>query len=97
MKKSAISLVFSLLALFAITVVAAAQSIRYTVQLEATQALDLALEKLKGFKGQGLDAYIVKTEVQGKGTFYRIRVGNFPTKADASKYGAELRRLGFSS
>lgn len=97
MKKSGLSLVFSLLALFAITVVAAAQTIRYTVQLEATQALDIALEKLKGFKGQGLDAYIVKTEVQGKGTFYRIRVGNFPTKADASKYGTELRRLGFSS
>jgi sporulation related protein len=97
MKKSGLSLVFSLLVLSALTGLAVAQSTRYTVQLEATQTLDIALAKVKGFKGQGLDAYIVKTEVQGKGTFYRIRVGNFPTQADAKKYGTDLQRLGFSS
>src|SRR5262245_13944174 len=97
MKKSSLSLVFSLLVLSAITGLAVAQSTRYTVQLEATQTLEIALEKVKGFKGQGLDAYIVKIDVQGKGTFYRIRVGNFPTQADARKYASDLQRLGFSS
>jgi hypothetical protein len=97
MKKSGLSLVFSLFVLLWVNGHAAAQSTRYTVQLEATQELGIAQEKVKGFKGQGLDAYIVKIDVQGKGTFYRIRVGNFPTKADASKYAADLQRLGFSS
>jgi SPOR domain len=97
MKKSGLSLVFSLFVLLGINGHAAAQSTRYTVQLEATQVLEIALEKVKGFKGQGLDAYIVKIDVQGKGTFYRIRVGNFPTQADARKYATDLQRLGFSS
>jgi SPOR domain len=97
MKKSGLSLVFSLLVLLGINGQAAAQSTRYTVQLEATQELEIALGKVKGFKGQGLDAYIVKIDVEGKGTFYRIRVGNFPTQADARKYGTDLQRLGFSS
>jgi hypothetical protein len=97
MKKSGLSLVFSLLVLLGINIHTAAQSTRYTVQLEATQELDVALNKVKGFKGQGLDAYIVKIDVQDKGTFYRIRVGNFPTQADAKKYAADLQRLGFSS
>jgi hypothetical protein len=97
MKKSGLSLVFSLLVLLAVNGQAAAQSTRYAVQLEATPEVDVALEKVKGFKGQGLDAYVVKTEVPGKGTFYRIRVGNFPTLADAKKYGTDLQRLGFAS
>jgi sporulation related protein len=97
MKKSGLSLVFSLFVLLGISGHAAAQSTRYTIQLEATPELEVALEKVKGFKGQGLDAYIVKTDVQGKGTFYRIRVGNFPTQAGARKYAADLQRLGFSS
>jgi SPOR domain len=97
MKKSGLSLVFSLFVLLGINGQAAAQSTRYTVQLEATQVLEIAQQKVKGFKGQGLDAYIVKIDVQGKGTFYRIRVGNFPTQADARKYGTDLQRLGFSS
>jgi SPOR domain len=97
MKKSGLTLVFSLFVLLGINGHAAAQSTRYTVQLEATQTLEIALEKVKGFKGQGLDAYIVKIDVQGKGTFYRIRVGNFPSQADARKYATDLQRLGFSS
>jgi SPOR domain len=97
MKKSGLSLVFSLFVLLGINGHAAAQSTRYTVQLEATPELETALEKVKGFKGQGLDAYIVKIDVQGKGTFYRIRVGNFPSQADARKYATDLQRLGFSS
>jgi SPOR domain len=97
MKKSGLTLVFSLFVLLGINGDAAAQSTRYTVQLEATQTLEIALAKVKGFKGQGLDAYIVKIDVEGKGTFYRIRVGNFPSQVDARKYGTELQRLGFSS
>jgi hypothetical protein len=97
MKKSGLSLVFSLFVILGINGQAAAQSTRYTVQLEATQTLEIAQEKVKGFKGQGLDAYIVKIDVQGKGIFYRIRVGNFPTQADARKYATDLQRLGFSS
>jgi CHAT domain-containing protein/Tfp pilus assembly protein PilF len=76
---------------------ASAQAILYTVQLEATPALEAAQEKVKQIKAQGMDAYILKSEVKGKGTFFRIRVGNFPTQSDAQKYGADLQEKGIAS
>jgi CHAT domain-containing protein len=66
----------------------------YTVQVEATPALETANEKVKGLRTRGVDAYIVKSSVKGKGDFFRVRAGNFPSIAEANKYGAELKEKG---
>ncbi|HKX31912.1 MAG TPA: SPOR domain-containing protein [Blastocatellia bacterium] len=87
---------FSLVVLLSLPTAAKAQA-RFTVQLEATPELSVAQDKVKQYKGQGLDAYIVRTEVPGKGTFYRIRVGLFDTQADAKSYIGQLQKLGFGS
>jgi CHAT domain-containing protein/Tfp pilus assembly protein PilF len=70
------------------------QSPAYTVQLEATPALETAQERAKRLRELGVDAYIVKNKVKGKGILFRVRAGNFPTQAEAQKYGAQLQRNG---
>ncbi len=94
MIKLAFRVIYSFSVLLALTGLAAAQTTRYAVQLEAAPAVEAAQEKVKQLKAQGLDAYIVKSQVPGKGTFYRIRVGNFPNQADARKFGADLQKQG---
>jgi CHAT domain-containing protein/Tfp pilus assembly protein PilF len=76
---------------------ASAQTAIYTVQLEAVPALETANEKVKGLKAQGVNAYIVKCKVKGQGTFFRVRVGKFPTRTEARKYGADLQEKGIAS
>jgi len=69
----------------------------YTVQVEASPALESAQEIVKRLKKQGVDAYIVKRGIKDKGTFFRVRSGTFSTQAAAQKYGAELRERGVTS
>jgi CHAT domain-containing protein/Tfp pilus assembly protein PilF len=73
---------------------ASKRAMPYTIQFEASPALETAQEKVKELKSQGIDAYIVKTEVKGKGTFFRVRAGNFRTQTEAQNYGADLRGRG---
>jgi SPOR domain len=94
MMKSAQHVVFSLIVLVCFTGFAAAQADRYAVQLGAAPTLEGAQELVKKLKDKGLDTYIVKSEVAGKRTFYRVRAGKFPTQAEARKYGADLQQKG---
>jgi CHAT domain-containing protein len=73
---------------------AAAQAKPYTVQIEATPALETAQETVKRLRAQGVDAYILKRQAKGKGTLFRVRAGKFPSLAEANKYGADLREKG---
>jgi CHAT domain-containing protein len=75
-------------------VLASAEANPYTVQLEATPEFETAQERVKSFTTRGLNAYIVKSEVKGKGTFFRVRAGNFRTQTEAQKYGADLQERG---
>jgi SPOR domain len=84
----------SLFVLLLITGFAAAQVTQYTVQLEALLQLENAQERVQQLKAQGLDAYIVKSQVAGKGTLFRVRVGKFPNQNEARKYGASLQTRG---
>jgi hypothetical protein len=97
MKKSSSLAVISLIILFCFSEIATAQTNRFTVQLEAAPTVEAAQERVKQFQAQGLDAYIVKSQVPGKGTFYRIRVGMFPNQAEARKYGTDLQKQGIVS
>jgi CHAT domain-containing protein len=76
---------------------ASVQITTYTLQLEASPALETAQEKVKRLRAQGVDAYIVKSMVKGKGVFFRVRAGNFPTQAEAIKYGSELQEKGIAN
>jgi CHAT domain-containing protein/Tfp pilus assembly protein PilF len=73
---------------------ASAHAIPYTVQIEASPAIKTANEKVERLKAQGVDAYIVKSKGKGKGIFFRVRVGTFPTQAAAQEFGVDLQRKG---
>ncbi|HMV47107.1 MAG TPA: SPOR domain-containing protein [Blastocatellia bacterium] len=85
------TLLFLLLSLTTFTI---AQSVPYTVQLEAAQTQTEADQKVAQLKAKGIEAYILKSVVAKKGTFYRIRVGMFPNANEARKFGASLKQQG---
>lgn len=84
-------------ALLVLNVVVAAQGGRFTVQLEAAPTLAEAQEKVNQFKAKGVQAYIIKSQVPGKGTFFRVRVGVFSNQNHARKFGDDLQRQGLVS
>lgn len=73
---------------------ATAQGVRYTIQLEAAPTLAEAEARVAELKTKDVFAYIVKSQVPGKGTFYRVRVGLYPTMPAARQAGADLQRRG---
>jgi hypothetical protein len=73
---------------------ALAQAGRFAVQLEALPSRAEADTKVNQLKAQGVQAYIVKSLVPGKGVFFRIRVGNFTSRDIANRYGQQLKTQG---
>ncbi len=63
---------------------------QYIVQIAASKDSVYADELVVKLKQKGFNGYIVKAKVPGKGTFYRVRVGAFDDRKDAS---ALLNRL----
>ncbi|MBO0800238.1 MAG: CHAT domain-containing protein, partial [Blastocatellia bacterium] len=57
------------------TELASSQANPYTIQLGSTPEFKAAEEKVKGLRTRGLNAYLVKSEVKGKGEYYRVRAG----------------------
>ena len=70
------------------------QKTRYTVQLEAAPTKAEAKARVNQLKTKDVLAYIMKSVVPGKGTFYRIRVGTFPNMIEAKRFGEDLVRRG---
>jgi cell division septation protein DedD len=65
-----------------------------TIQVASYKTAGEAQQVVTRLKGAGVDARVVKAEVPGKGTWYRVQAGRFTTEADASKYAGELRAKG---
>lgn len=64
----------------------------FTLQLGASQNRDDAERMVSRLREKGYAPYIVSAEVAGKGTFYRVRMGSFPTKEAASRYLEDFKR-----
>ena len=76
---------------------AGAQGTTYTVQIKASPTRAEAEEEVRQLKAQKISAYIVKSDVPGKGVFYRVRAGVFTTRNDANRFGADLQQRGVVS
>jgi hypothetical protein len=85
---------FSLIIVLLLVGLAVAQAVKYTVQFEAAPTKEAAEEKVKQLEAKDVQAYIVKSFIPGKGTFYRVRAGLFPNQNEAKKFGADLQRRG---
>jgi cell division septation protein DedD len=61
---------------------------------DKSQAQDLMAKLQKaGFK----DTYVEKTEIKGKGNFYRVRLGGFTNLSETQKEIAKLNKLGYNN
>jgi cell division protein FtsN len=72
--------------------------LRYTVQVASYPDRQLADDEARRMKGQGYAAFVVASQVPGKGTWYRVRLGSFTNKASAEKLAKEIHaKAGVSS
>jgi cell division protein FtsN len=65
--------------------------LRYTLQLAAYQEREMAEADVKKMKQLGYSAFIASSELEGKGRWYRVRLGSFSSRASAEKLQKELR------
>lgn len=76
---------------------ALAQAGRFALQFGAYPTRGEAEAKMAQLKAQGIDVYLVKSNVPGKGVFYRVRTGNFGSPAAAEQKGRQLKTQGAAS
>src|SRR5262249_25461538 len=85
------------LALFGLVGAQGAQGALFTVQIKASPTKAEADEEVRQLKAKSISAYIVKSDVPGKGVFYRVRAGVFSNRDDAKRFGANLQQRGVVS
>jgi cell division septation protein DedD len=66
--------------------------VRYTLQLSSFQDKGEAQSFLDDLKAAGFEATLTEANVDGKGTFYRVRLGNYRSLEAANDAKAELER-----
>lgn len=64
----------------------------WTLQLSAYQTKMDADRFVGGLKDKGYAPYVVEAVIPGKGTWYRVRMGRFPSKDAAGRYLQDFRR-----
>jgi cell division septation protein DedD len=62
---------------------------KWSVQISATPAKEVADSLAQQLKGKGYDSYLVQTDVKGQ-TYYRVRVGHFDTREQADSVRQSL-------
>lgn len=65
--------------------------IRYSLQVSSYQEKAMADEDVKNMKKKGYAAFVVPFELEGRGKWYRVRVGSFSTRQAAEKLQKELK------
>ena len=65
-----------------------------TIQIGAFKSEAEANSRISKLKASGIDARVVKADVPGKGTWFRVQAGRFTNEGEANKYGSELKAKG---
>ncbi len=72
--------------------------LRYTIQVSSHQEKQAADDEVKRMKQNGFAAFIVASELPGKGTWYRVRLGSFTNRDAAEKLQKTVNaKVGISS
>jgi len=66
---------------------------KYTVQFGSFQQKEKAYALSNKLKKQGYITHVTTTKIEGKGTFYRVRMGSFSTQEEAQEWVAQLSSL----
>ncbi len=70
------------------------QTRSFAIQIASAISEDGAIAAIEELKEKGVEAYLVKSEVPGKGVRYRVRVGKFPNQQSAKSTGEKLTANG---
>lgn len=73
-----------------------AQKGRFSIQVAAVQNAQSAEQLAAKLRKQGYRAYRLRSEVAGKGVWYRVRVGAFEDRGEANRMLAKLKADNFS-
>lgn len=63
---------------------------KYSIQVGSYQNVEEAHDKVAFWKSKGYPSYLVSADIPGKGQWYRVRLGGFPTKEEAKAYLDDL-------
>jgi len=64
---------------------------RYTLQIGSYQDKGIADDEVKKMKKRGYAASVVTSDLPGKGTWYRVRLGSFSNRISADKLKNDLK------
>lgn len=59
---------------------------QYTLQVRAFRELKDAMALGETLNREGYKSYVVKSEIEGKGLWYRVRIGEFPSLKEATEF-----------
>jgi photosystem II stability/assembly factor-like uncharacterized protein len=95
MKKPVVKKTIGLLIAIAFSLpVALAQGRGFTIQVESAISEAEARSSVAKLRGQGLEAYLVKTTIPGIGVRYRVRIGRYQSQAQAKSKAEQLLGAG---
>ena len=70
----------------------AATGAGFTIQVASLKDMKVAAEMAEILKKKGYQAYTVSAKIPGKGTWHRIRIGNFKNRSDAGNILSRLKK-----
>ncbi|MGE0104246.1 MAG: YCF48-related protein [Blastocatellales bacterium] len=91
------SFIFILLIIMSVNSWTAGQPREYSIQVAAVENQDEASARIAELRKKGLEPYLVRSRVEGRGTVYRIRIGRYRTSTDARAAADRYRGRGFFS
>ncbi len=71
---------------------AAAAPLTYTIQLGSFQNAEVTKAFSDSLVAKGYPAYVLQTDVAGKGTVYRVRIGKFTTMEEAQAMAVKIEK-----
>ncbi|MDO8580852.1 MAG: SPOR domain-containing protein [Candidatus Omnitrophota bacterium] len=71
---------------------ASSSSKTFAIQVASFQDKAKAEQSLQGVKAKGYDAYLITRDLGEKGTWYRVYVGKYDTKAQAQENLAQVQK-----
>ncbi len=70
----------------------AAAGAGFTIQVASLKDMKVAAKMAEMLKKKGYQAYTVSAKIPGKGTWHRIRIGNFKNRSDAGDILSRLKK-----
>lgn len=64
---------------------------KYSIQLSSSQERKRSISIVEGLKRKGYPVFLEEVDIAGKGTWYRVKVGHFASRDEASKYARIMK------